>query len=483
MRRGVFLSALCVTAMLGAALAPQAGAIGFLYDWGESGGGEGEFAHPASVAADGAGSVYVADSEGDRIQKFSETGAFVGQWGAPGSGPGQFASPQGIATDSAGDVYVVDRENSRIQKFAPGGGFVAQWGGRGSAPGRLENPLGIAIGLHDNVFVADTGNDRIEKYSSDGAFLSTWGAAGAAPGQFAAPSGVATNLNGNVFVADSGNDRIQKFSSGGEFIRRWGTAGAERGEFDLPSAVATDDAGNAYVADTGNDRVAEFSPTGKFVTEWGSTGGGPGLFEGPAGIAAGTNGTVFVADPGADRIEAFGGLSPPEYGRDFNIAPVSGSVLVRLAGSATDFLLSSELQVPVGTVVDTSAGRVRLTSARTGAGGTQQADFFSGRFRVLQPQGGTPITVLKLENPTVCSGGATSSAPRGGHGLWGSGKGNFRTVGNNGSATVRGTIWWAQDRCDGTRFRVKRGVVTIRDFTRHQTVTIRAGETYLAPTG
>ena len=55
--------------------------------------------------------------------------------------------------------------------------------------------------------------------------------------------------------------------------------------------------------------------------------------------------------------------------------------------------------------------------------------------------------------------------------LWGSGKGNFRTEGNNGSATVRGTIWLTEDRCDGsTFFKVRRGVVTIRDFDQQQTL-------------
>ena len=45
--------------------------------------------------------------------------------------------------------------------------------------------------------------------------------------------------------------------------------------------------------------------------------------------------------------------------------------------------------------------------------------------------------------------------------LWGSGHGNFRTEGNDGSATVRGTIWLVEDRCDGTTFfKTRRGIVT-----------------------
>jgi hypothetical protein len=146
------------------------------------------------------------------------------------------------------------------------------------------------------------------------------------------------------------------------------------------------------------------------------------------------------------------------------------------------------MQIPLGAIIDTSNGRVRLTAAKGPGGGEQTADFFDGRFRVLQTTHGKPITVMKLLNELSCGGGkkgrpAASASRRHGHGLWGSGKGNFRSEGRHGSATVRGTIWWAQDRCDGTKFKVKRGVVTIRDFTNHKTLKLHKGETYLAPAG
>jgi PKD repeat protein len=45
---------------------------------------------------------------------------YTTQWGSGwGSGRGQFARPGGIAVDSAGSVYVADTGNNRIQKFAP----------------------------------------------------------------------------------------------------------------------------------------------------------------------------------------------------------------------------------------------------------------------------------------------------------------------------------------------------------------------------
>jgi hypothetical protein len=179
-------------------------------------------------------------------------------------------------------------------------------------------------------------------------------------------------------------------------------------------------------------------------------------------------------------------LPPPRFGHTVNLHLVSGVVLVRLPGKKKFIPLTSDIQIPVGAVIDATNGRVSLTSAKSEHGGEQTADFYLGTFKVLQPAKGAPITVVKLVGPTSCPGGkkgdrpATASRKKGG-GLWGNGHGNYRSVGKHGSATVRGTIWFTQDRCDGTFFRVKRGVVGIRDFTRHKTVTINAGSTYLAP--
>jgi hypothetical protein len=64
--------------------------------------------------------------------------------------------------------------------------------------------------------------------------------------------------------------------------------------------------------------------------------------------------------------------------------------------------------------------------------------------------------------------------------LLGSAKGRFRTSGRFSSATVRVTNWGVRDRCDGTLTVVRTGVVIVRDFRLHKSVTVRAGQTYLA---
>jgi hypothetical protein len=169
---------------------------------------------------------------------------------------------------------------------------------------------------------------------------------------------------------------------------------------------------------------------------------------------------------------------PPRYGVTFDARVVEGTVFAHVPGSTRFFPIAGRERLPVGAILNANAGRVRLTLAKTRDGSERQtADFYSGTFRVLQTPGGPALTVLKLENGLVCSARTAN------RGLWGDGVGNFQTRGKHGSATVRGTIWWAQDTCEGTLFRVKRGVVTIKDFTSGKTLKLHAGQRYLAPNG
>ena len=45
---------------------------------------------------------------------------------------------------------------------------------------------------------------------------------------------------------------------------------------------------------------------------------------------------------------------------------------------------------------------------------------------------------------------------------------------------MEGTIWLTEDTCAGTFVKVNRGLVAVRDFARHKTVSVPAGHSYLA---
>jgi uncharacterized repeat protein (TIGR01451 family) len=64
--------------------------------------------------------------------------------------------------------------------------------------------------------------------------------------------------------------------------------------------------------------------------------------------------------------------------------------------------------------------------------------------------------------------------------LWGNAHGNFTTKARYSSATIRGTIWLTQDRCDGSLTQAVNDVVTVVDFVKNQTITLQPGQSYLA---
>jgi hypothetical protein len=128
----------------------------------------------------------------------------------------------------------------------------------------------------------------------------------------------------------------------------------------------------------------------------------------------------------------------------------------------------------------------------------QTADFFRGRFVVRQvrkPRGKAKRRSTRLITDTILNGSSFRRACRTTTAsvsqrrrrsrkrvrrLFGDGKGTFRTRGRNAAATVRGTRWSVQDRCDGTLVTVQRGRVQVRDKVKRRTIIVRTGHTYLA---
>jgi hypothetical protein len=176
----------------------------------------------------------------------------------------------------------------------------------------------------------------------------------------------------------------------------------------------------------------------------------------------------------------------PVLGQSVNVAPATGTVLVRAPGATTSIPLSGKASIPVGAILDTRAGTVDLTTALPG-GRTQSATFHGGLVQIRQPVSGRGMTelVLRGAKPSCRSGrarAAATSSRRPPRKLWASDNhGRFRTRGSNAVATVRGTSWYMADRCDGTYTRVGRGSVSVRELRSGRTVVLHAGQSHLAP--
>ena len=203
-------------------------------------------------------------------------------------------------------------------------------------------------------------------------------------------------------------------------------------------------------------------------------------FAGWEGACSGAGACVVSMD-GARSVTAHFNPPPPAPARNVNAAPISGRVLVREPGSDRFVELTATDQLPVGTQVDTTNGRIQLTAARVG-GVLETSQFYEGLFTYTQ-EGVAALPELRLDGGDFsCLEGSLSwqVVKKPVRRVWGSGKGKYRTRGRYSSATVRGTRWKTEDRCDGTLTTVEEGVVAVRDFARQADVVLRPGQSYLA---
>jgi len=210
---------------------------------------------------------------------------------------------------------------------------------------------------------------------------------------------------------------------------------------------------------------------------------------------------------------------PPVLGKTANIAPVSGVVYIELPVGATlasfsfsssplraqafaaltkgrEFVpLTEARQIPFGSILDTSKGVARITTATTASkkGKLQSGDFGAGLFKLLQnrrQKGLTELDIIDSHSPSqLCasSGKGKKAAIASKHPssrvlgrLKANSHGHFTGRGQYSAATVRGTTWSVANQCDGTLTRVVRGALSVRDFRLRKTITLFTGQTYLA---
>ena len=88
-----------------------------------------------------------------------------------------------------GSVVVADTDNNRIIKYTNAGAFVWSVGGGGGSLGTYKNPHGIDVAPDGRIYVADTNNGRIQVLTADGDALFTIGTKGNGPGRFTRPAG------------------------------------------------------------------------------------------------------------------------------------------------------------------------------------------------------------------------------------------------------------------------------------------------------
>jgi len=82
----------------------------FLGQWKDTGAPFGLFLTPG-------GRALIADGRANDVKVLDSMGKLLGRWGEKGTGPGQFSGPHWVCADGQGAVYVAETGGSRVQKF------------------------------------------------------------------------------------------------------------------------------------------------------------------------------------------------------------------------------------------------------------------------------------------------------------------------------------------------------------------------------
>ena len=315
--------------------------------------------NPTRVAVDGMGNYFIVDSANNEVREVAiDSGvitriAGTGVAGFSGDGAAATAAtlngPTAVAVDGAGNLFISDTNNNRIRLVS--NGVISTFAGTGAAglsgdgglaaQATLNAPKGLALTPSGVLFVADSGNNAVRAIGVRSNAINTIaGASGIAgyKGDSAesalalldAPSGVAVDNGGVVYIADSGNNVIRRVGSGiittlaGAGTSGFADGGATAAQFTNPTGLAVDSAANVYVADTGNNAIRRIA-AGQVVTiagigTAGFTGNGAlsnaAAFNGPRGISLDAAGNLLIADSGNNTVR---GINVTSTGYTFPI--------------------------------------------------------------------------------------------------------------------------------------------------------------------
>ena len=266
---------------------------------------------PVAIAVDGAGNVYVADTNAENSNGYPDVveqiSATTGQiWVMAGGGSATpsttaqaatnvaLSAVNSLTTDTAGNVYISDFFNNLIEKVTTAGQIVVFAGG-GSTPvsatpqaatsAQLNGPTGMVMDGSGNFYLSDQNIGVVEKITSAGKIASFAGGGSTEPSttpqpalnaEISNPAGLAVDGAGDLYIADYSNQLVERVNLAGQLVVVAGGGATIPSSTPLASTsaqlgpiegVEVDGAGNIYIADGqniggGDNMVEKVSTTG-----------------------------------------------------------------------------------------------------------------------------------------------------------------------------------------------------------------------------
>lgn len=267
---------------------------------------------PSAVVIDAnTGKVFVADSDGDRVLRFSSVSslasgasaeAVLGQTNFVDSGNTTtrttMSDPEGMFVDRFGRLWLADKANNRVLLFeaasfrASGSEADRVFGQPDFTTGtsaaqdnKMNGPTAVWVDSADRLWVSDTGNHRVLRFDSisnkssgssangvlgHGDFTTSAAGSGAAGMQ--RPRGIAVSPTGSLFVVCQDAHRILRFDSAATLANGapatrvlgqldfTGTAsGLSATALNQPAGLTITTNDELFVSDRGNQRILRFS--------------------------------------------------------------------------------------------------------------------------------------------------------------------------------------------------------------------------------
>lgn len=197
---------------------------------------------PTGVAVDGSGNVYYADTPSNsgslgvqRVVKKTLSGGVYTDSTVVDVTNG-LDNPIGVAVDGAGNVYIADTDIGKVWKETLSAGIYSQTTiGTG-----LNHPNGVAVDGKGNVYIADRGNLRLLKETPSG---STYAETTLAT--FLTPWGLAVDAIGNVYAADYDRSLVLKLNLADPPVLNFADTNVGSTSSDSPQVVTLQNIGNA----------------------------------------------------------------------------------------------------------------------------------------------------------------------------------------------------------------------------------------------